>query len=404
MEDALLEFNIDRRSYEMYYDESNNGRVFYIREGGFNTDDGSYRAQPIFVLAGIALTSPLEPSAYEELVCRLRLQASANELKFAQLVKLKRSFGPGESFKRVMGSSRILELLKWIEEKGIHVHCFALNAIYWSFIDLVDDLIMFQRNPEEIQRHWLYKSALYEVIRHDRDAFLRLAASVQFPKIITKKARLLLNGIYELTVRCRNESSSKSVILKRTLDEFIRFLQRQKLRPNVGRKFLLSFNSHANKLIEDFSFCYLERLKTFPESKHTFDREDAISAAIERLARNGDLGAAQDFKFVNSADPENIAIQVSDVIAGIFRTYHAFLEHIAESDVERFVAELSTRELSCLSVFMSIVDRSVDECPLFWHRIVNSHDDHIGEVLLKALRLRFSASSSGNSAPGGAFE
>ena len=71
--------NMDKE-YVLYYDETNNARVFKLTEEGFNFDEHAY-----FILGGLAFEKGkiLQQSITDELVDNLKLQSNMREIKLS---------------------------------------------------------------------------------------------------------------------------------------------------------------------------------------------------------------------------------------------------------------------------------------------------------------------------------
>lgn len=173
--------------YTFYYDESGNDRKFYIREdfSGYNVQrkEGLH-----FFLGGVAHHGETTTADAVALIKSLKL-AKGEELKAAV-------FGKGD-FPDIIGRKKAETFLKWLVDSDLYVHCFHLNLIYWSYIDVIDDCVIYALDnkiiPSEDSRFdleqfiKLHKDALYNVIKENAKDFFELLSKYDFPELFGKE-------------------------------------------------------------------------------------------------------------------------------------------------------------------------------------------------------------------------
>src|SRR5690554_1039745 len=131
-------FDNESDFYAFYYDESGNTRKFYIQpdKNNFNVDrDPNQKARYNFSLGGIAHKGKSASADPTELILNLKLQKTAKELKLDQIAR--------GNFSEILKSSKLEIVLKWILDSDCYIHYFNLNMVYWAFIDIVDDCLIF---------------------------------------------------------------------------------------------------------------------------------------------------------------------------------------------------------------------------------------------------------------------
>lgn len=376
------------KRYRLYYDESNNVRVFLLNGARYNIDnDPNQSISPVFVLAGIALALDNVDVNFEGLKESLCLQDSSEELKFDQMVTLRARFSPVEAFKYVLGGRRFNTLFKWLLDKKVYVHYYVVNTVHWSFLDIIEDLVLYLGDLQEEFKQYYYKDCLYALIKLDKHDFLSLMTEFNYPRIDSDNGFVFLERLYGL-VQCnvaklfneQGETGRCSMLLHLGLF-FYKCL-------NAGRErieFTLVFNGNKNVLIEEFSPFYLYRIKTFPQGLHVLDNENDIEERMNNILQKDAELSGIGFAFVESKLDENLPVQISDVIAGLFRVCFAFLESASDKDIDTFAASLSYMQKKNFDLFKRILMDSSGECDLFHFRTIVPSDE---KKLHKLLQLR----------------
>ena len=131
-----------------YYDETNNFRRFSFNletPSGYNIDGALTHD---FILGGIAFEPEKEPDA-EQLMDRLGIQRK-NELKACSILK-------NRDFLKDMGLKRVHTFLEWMLDYGVIVHFSAMNNLYWSIINLVDEALITEAGRVMMPFHKIMK-------------------------------------------------------------------------------------------------------------------------------------------------------------------------------------------------------------------------------------------------------
>ncbi|KRV69405.1 hypothetical protein AO721_10920 [Aeromonas veronii] len=384
-----MDIEFTENKYTLYYDESNNIRKLLLDGDEYNIDnDPNQESSPIFVLAGIALNSESENIDFEDLKRKLYLQKGCAELKLAQMVKIRAKFTPIEAFKYALGSKKFNTLFQYLLSKKIFIHYKMINTVYWSFLDIIEDLILCSKEHQDYANQYIYKDCLYRLIKIDKENFLSLMSRFNYPKIHKKDALNFLIYLHDLV-----ESNIESIVRSDSPNDLdfkmLTFLKSFlfKCIHVYGKRvdFELVFNSQKNILIEDFYFFYMNRIKMFPNSLHIFDNEYEIEGELNRIKEYDAHFNKMSFSFVESKEAGNYLVQISDVISGFFRLYFDFLEYASIEQVEDFVRELNTLQSETLTLFKKLLDQSINESHILLYRVIVPIDEHKGSILFSEI-------------------
>lgn len=381
----MYNIEVDDR-YRLYYDESNNMRVFLLREGMYNIDnDPNQKISPIFVLAGIALKEGQSGLDFEGLQNSLRLQKSAGELKFRNIVSMKASFTPRQAFKFTLGNRSVLNILSWLIENDVSIHSFSINTAFWSCLDIIEDLLFFGADEEELLSQHYFKDCLYKLIKSDKVGYINLLNRFGYPKIEKKQATPFLWALYEFNqvawgklipkdLKNSDPDSDCAHLMKLGL-----FFYKRLMRNVEDLEFALVYDQDEKVLIGDFSSFYVNRISTFPASEHFLDDEDKVEPLIDSAFCAMGRSDKYSYSFVNSAD--SLQVQVADCIAGVFRVLLAYLEDATLEDVKLFLKGFNAMEAKTFSKLKQLLESSIDECGLLFHSVMVPADLEKYEVL-----------------------
>lgn len=368
------------KKYILYYDESNNIRSLVLKEDQYNIDnDPKQTSSPIFILAGIATREDKDDINFQELINKLRLQKTSNELKFSQLAKIKSSYTPNDALKIALNNDRIRLIFEWLLNNDIFLHCNMINTVYWAFLDIIEDLMLCINNKLEYLNQLAYKSYLYTLIKLDKSGFLSLMNKHEFPNISQENSLAFLQDLHALTQHniSKLHDDDKIAELMRLDLLFLKCLNYY----SDNLDFLLVRNEHKNLLIDNFSIFYSYRIKTFPKSHHILDQERKIEPILKDMCARDEKLKSIDFKFFNSKLNGSLPIQVSDVISGFMFLFFNYIEASTPIEVQNFQSTLSASQKTTLNLFKKNLDRAVDECHLFHHRVIVPGDEEKAGLL-----------------------
>ncbi|AIR06503.1 hypothetical protein JT31_18360 [Cedecea neteri] len=350
-------FDSPDNRYTFYYDESGNDRKFYIREdfSGYNVQ----RKGLHFFLAGVAHRGNSTTADANALIETLKL-AQGEELKAAV-------FGKGE-FPDIIGRKKTGTFLKWLVDSELYVHCFHLNLVYWSYIDVIDDCIIYALDNKIIPtgtsefnlEHFMkiHKDALYDVITTNAKDFFELLSKYNFPEVFGKEKEFI-KDLAKFSERSglklkEKESSNQLAFNQLTLSFFFKKCQ------DIDELTLLS-DKAKTPIIEDYSLFYKMRAMMFRHSKHLFDQEPRIEKIIAAgIGNHPDFTSDIDYSFHNSKDVT--LIQVSDAISGILREYYTFIDTYSPEELAEIRGGLSSRQEENFQLFEDLLDRTDNHC------------------------------------------
>lgn len=372
--------------YQLYYDESNNMRVFSLREGKYNIDsDPNQKISPIFVLAGIALKEQQSGLDFVALQKSLSLDKSATELKFKSVVALKAGFTPHQALKFTLGNRKIQNVLSWLVEHDVSIHVFSINTAFWSSLDIIEDLLCFDASMEETLSQHYYKDCLYKLIKNDKVGFINLLNEFGYPKIEKPKAVPFLKALHDF-----NRDAWVKLVPEDLKDtdpnglcaDLMRLglFMYKRLELNADElEFTLVYGNDEKYLIGDFSNFYVNRISTFPASEHILDEEDKVKPLIDSVFAAMGKSDTYDYDFIKSN--ESLPIQVADCVAGIFRVLLAYLEDSSLEDVKLFLKSLNPMEQKTFAKLKCLLEGSIEECGMLFHTVMVPADTEKYEVL-----------------------
>lgn len=352
-------FDSPDNRYTFYYDESGNDRKFYIREdfSGYNVQ----RKGLHFFLGGVAHHGETTTADAVALIKTLKL-AKGEELKAAV-------FGKGE-FPDIIGRKITGTFLKWLVESELYVHCFHLNLVYWSYIDVIDDCVIYALDNNIIPSEGsgfdleqfikIHKDALYNVITTNAKGFFDILSKYCFPELFGKEKEFISDlavFVEKSGLELKEKEPKSELALYQLMLAF--FLKKCR---DIDELTLLSDQART-PIIENFSLFYKVRAMMFRHSKHIFDEEPTIQKIISN-SKGGhpDFTPDIDYSFHDSEEIGFELIQVSDAITGILREYYSFIDNRTHEEIIEVRDKLSTRQKENFKLFESLLDRTNNNC------------------------------------------
>jgi hypothetical protein len=320
------------KSDNFYYDESGNIRKLKLNNGRLSSPTD----KPNFVLAGLIAPKDkvLDTSS---LINSLKLQQTVKEIKYHNLVK-------NTGIQALLNSDRIIIYLKWLLNNDIKIHVNMMNWIYYPISEIVDALFypFFAADPLYQYEREL-ASTLYLIVCSISNKFFNFLSYFDYPKVPTSATQEFLDGLMRFVTLGTFEDDEYESYQK-TLIELI---QRTKM------MYYLSFTEDAEKgtIISNFINEYYKPVVLFPKCAHVFDQETSISTDIEKMVSKGTK-----CHFVDSRN--NILIQLSDVIAGIFAVLTDYTAITKDDEVNGFAFGLSAKEKSVLTLIGELIDKA----------------------------------------------
>lgn len=348
--------------YKFFYDESNNIRKMYIKESSYNIDSDPNQPPPAnFVLGGICHRLDVIPHSPVHLRKALNIQTSSPEVKLKHIAK--------GGFLDLLKSNRLNVVLKWLHDSEYFLHFKALNFIYWSYVDIIDDIYCYlvdnNISPRKVfdlsrtqPRAWLdsYKDSMYFLVLIDKKEFIGLIRSFKYPFVKDEVCRRFIREVNKYAKRYLSDFSlQRKHNLSKNDIEKIRgltyLLDGARDINNLG----LTFMNEPNVLIDSLDFFYYSAIVHFDGSVHIFDHEYEVE---ENLLSSSGL-ENHNFQFVNSVN--NIEVQLSDVLSGLLSKYFEFLSNNSLERLEEEKNLLNEQQKNNLLIFKSILIKSDDE-------------------------------------------
>jgi hypothetical protein len=343
-----VDFN---ESLIFYYDETNNIRKFYVRENDFNTEFTKN-----FVLGGIVHKENSTPDV-ESLIERLDLQKSVKEIKLKHL-------GKGE-FLQLLTSKRVATFLQFIKDGDLFIHYSSVNIFYWAIVDIVDSAIanseVSRKLGPQFGNH--LKNDLYKLCRLEIDTVVDLFYYYKYPNI---KRSQITSFIADLTS-----------LFQHHIDSFEFHFGLESLRQilkesNKAESLPYIMDGDDYVLVDDLSTFYLRPICSFINSRHIFDKEDAIDEIFKgyRIV-NGDK-EINNYKFVDSNDSR--MIQLSDVFIGLLGKMHDYVNTRVDESIISEITALTAIQASNIDLLFDVIDKSNSRNEAFLHAVDSYHE------------------------------
>ncbi|MFK4966511.1 DUF3800 domain-containing protein [Lactococcus garvieae] len=331
--------NMDKE-YILYYDETNNPRVFRLTENGFNYDEKAY-----FILGGIAFerTNIPKEEDIEVLLKKLKLQHNLSEIKFKHIKQ------NANSFIDLISKNRVKELISWLHENNYWIHYSFRDNFYYSIVDIIDSLPETGFGGLEFNRD--IKNSLFQYIEADKEWFVQFLKYYEYPNV--KNHREFIN---QLLIWIDN-------INPNGFDFNIEYI-RQALKSKKEDVLTLLTDNLTDILIPNFSDIYANSIYTYYKSEHIFDEELEIQKIIDDNPIEV-FGKKVSYEFINSKNI--IFIQISDLVVGVLRMWMTYLEKHTITEMKEIFLSLSMAQKQTIIEFQDILNNSLVESFGFKH-------------------------------------
>lgn len=348
--------------YVFYHDETNNIKKLRLDMQRFNVTEPG-----VFVLGGIVHDGAPRRLDIESLRKAMRIQRSADELKFKHVAK--------GDFLDLLTSDNLTAFLRWISDNNLFVHYHAVDPLFWSFVDIIDSIHRLGE-PRLMELHIRLKADLTALLRANLPETTRLLYRYQYPNLAPENRKPFLNeliSILEQTDNVLPEFNSK--ILKG-------MLQAGRNLPSLD--FIEECTPHL--LIPSFTHFYLNRIALFKHSSHILDREDSIRDDLESMTLVSGGQPVQNYRFADSKSEPGI--QVSDIVVGLIGKMYTYFAGTTHDEVSAARASLLGTSLKNAELIRDLIDASHEANIAFLHHVTSKHEIDKMNVFL---RLRGSA-------------
>jgi hypothetical protein len=319
----------DNQECHFFYDESNNIRKLWLDENGFNASVDSD-----FVLGGVMHFGKTCNAYVDALKNELRLQKSAEEMKFMHISK-------GKDFFECLSEPKVNLFLHWLSQSDLYVHFSNINNLYWAIVDIVDTIDEAAYMPFNFQM----KNELYKIAEANYLDFCQLLIRCNFPNVTGGNIELFYQGIIDLIDHVSGERSFDLEFLRQGMKTARKQKELVFLRGNTERTVLDSY----------FDF-YLRPIGVFSAAQHIFDNEYQIEKQFSEYELTHNGKRVDNYCFVNSKD--NTLIQVSDCVVGLLAKYYTFINRIGINDAYQMFGVITPEQKSTLKLFVQLIKNS----------------------------------------------
>lgn len=325
--------------YTFYYDETNNIRKFYVKEGEFNRS-----FQDNFVLGGVFYDG-LRPDI-THIFDGLNIQANVSEVKLKHIAH--------GQFEDCLKFPQLDTFLKRIFASQLYLHYSSLNFLYWSIVDIVDSAvanspIALKAGPGFIQK---LKSDLYSLCKLEIDEVIQIFYQFKYPNLASTDIIPFIHTLYELFEPYLEDHQYHFGLT--ALKQILRESERAGTLPFIE-------DEQDHMLLKDFSSFYLRPIWLFKNSTHIFDNEPSIKETIDQYNMVDGDTTITSYSFVESHD--DILIQVSDVLVGLIGKFTTFVNSHSIEQIEEAIHAFSHVQLANLDNFLDLVIKSDTKNP-----------------------------------------
>ncbi|WP_238581356.1 DUF3800 domain-containing protein [Streptococcus orisasini] len=333
--------NMDKE-YVLFYDETNNARVFRLKDESFNFDEKAY-----FILGGLGFEKGKLPTqdSIETLFMDLQVSKSSDEVKFKHIQQ------GAKDFISLMSKSRVQKFIQWLYDNDYWIHYYYQDNFYFSVVDIIDSLDESTFGGFEFSR--ALKNTLYKYLNRDKDWFIQLMIYFDYPNI--KDHEGFINEVINWIESIQPTSES---------DEFHLEYVKQSIKSYRKKNLLLLENNIDKVLIQNFKSIYDNAILTFYNSEHIFDEELEIQKLFEQESVEV-FGKVADYKFINSRDSK--LVQLSDLTVGILRIWLSFLEKYSFVELQELLSNLNHIQKQTMGQLQVVMQNSMRESFGFKH-------------------------------------
>lgn len=351
----LYELSATEEVQTFYYDETNNHRLVYLTEDGFNVPDPRF-----FVLGGVAHLGPKKSIDLSQLRRSMGIQPAAPELKFERVAK--------GDFLTILGSKKLNIFLNWLADEAYLILFIALDPVYYSYVDIVDS--MPQVDMFDLGGRYILKRDLYRVLRRNLATTQDILRRHSYPALASGNVRCFLTEVIELVEDADD-----------LMPDYHRMMLKGVLQSGRSLPSLPLLDDTPGLIMENFSALFAHRICLFKASQHILDNEDKVSKVLENY-RFMDAGEPLDFyRFVDSKlEP---GVQLADVVVGLLSACLAWLREFDNEEIFESKQSLTPAQNANRLALSSLVDRSIAVTDAFVQKAISLDDMERLELFLK---------------------
>ncbi|GHD00834.1 DUF3800 domain-containing protein [Novosphingobium pokkalii] len=330
----------------LYYDETNNHRLVYLTDDGFNVPDPRF-----FVLGGVAHPGLKKAIDLSQLRRSMGIQPATPEIKFDMIAK--------GDFLKMLSSKKLNIFLNWLMDEAYLIHFIALDPVYYSYVDIVDS--MPQIGMFNLVDRYILKRDLYRVLRRDLDTTQDILRRYSYPALTSGNVRGFLTEIVELVEDADDLMPHYNLMMLKGVLQSGRALSSLPL-----------LDDTPGLIMENFSSLFMHRICLFKASQHILDNEDKVSKVLEKY-RFMDAGEQLDFyRFVDSKlEPR---VQLADVVVGLLSACLAWLREFDSEEIFEIKQGLTPAQNDNRLALSALVDRSIAVTDAFVQKAMSLDD------------------------------
>lgn len=337
------------KGYTVYADESNNMRKVRIKDS--TKDELKYK---FFVIGGIIVPDNFDLNKVKDLYDKSE-GFPENDAKYKFFSHSKGKIEDALSY------DRFYRLFDFLIKNDIYIHLNIFNYWYYAIADIVDSLYV--DDEFDIIKNRFLKAGMYEGLILQYDEMYELLKKYNFPDIPKTCERDFLSGIRNILLKSLNSNFRVGDELYEPIKEAIELIDKNSLDELVFIQDETPLEITASLLN-----VYAQSAYAFKLNGMIFDDEKIIESQMEQQAIKDELNC----KFIDSKD--NIAIQISDAIAGFAARYYEMA--VDENRVGDFCDKLKTGsiELKTIKKFQELLDLSHMKYELSHISVMSDHE------------------------------
>ena len=349
-EDNIALHNLKRMNerFYFYYDESNNIRKHWLKDGSLNSGINTN-----FVLAGVVHHENDIDFDVLKLIDKLKLQKNINEIKFNKIAH--------GNFIECLQSKKLNVFLNWLLESDLYIHYMVVNLFYFSIVDIVDSVITDVSYDINFVNEM--KACLHLIASKEKEFFINLLVENDYPNIKKEKISDFINKL--ITMIAKYEEDSKLHIGLVTL--------RQLLKKNFKKQELVFIeNNEDHILLEEFYGFYMEPIYMFINSEHKFDKESVVFERIKEIKLTYNNVQLNNYEELIST--ENLLVQLSDVVAGLLAKFFDYITEIDILNLKMTINNLVGIQKENFIIFSKVINKSEKYNRAFLHSSISNLD------------------------------
>lgn len=327
-----------KRHETLYYDETGNIKHLEIKGSKLNNDRNLN-----FILGGVQAE---ESISCEEFKSYFGI-TSAKEKKGNGVFK-------GE-FPQILYKEKFTKTLELIKDRGWHIHFQIVQALYYSFVDIIDSI---EAIPYMLR--FEFKSALYCVLKLDPDLTVANFKKFKYPNIKKENMEAFLDFLIEMVNKRQNYILEQIRSLDLILLQLRNYIEEAKKQESWD--FIQGEETH--KWVKDYVQFYRQEIIKFPYKTLIFDKEDKVENILKQDNLEFKGTPLTNYRFENSET--NAMIQLCDFVVSILRKYVEFLDRDGW-DVKKDIEGFDERQKESFRLLNEVLEDSLQYNPAFFH-------------------------------------